>query len=383
MTAPRPHLRIVHVDPEPGLSGGQVQVFLLLEGLRELGHQNVLITLPGSRSEAEARARGLETRALAMRNYADVRAVLALRRAFLEARADLVHLHTGRATWLGGIAARLAGVPAIATRRMDRRVRRGWRTRLIYRSLVERAVAISPAVARRLSEGGVPTERTVTIPSAVDPAALVTAVGREQTRALGGVPAGTPLLLSLAALFRRKGLDVLLDALARLPETSPQAQLWIAGDGPERATLERRARELGLADRVRFLGPRSDAADLLAACDLFVLPSRLEGLGVAALEAMAAARPVLASRVGGLAEAVVEGRTGLLVPPDDPAALSVALGRLLEDDALRNRLGEAGPGRVAEGFLAEQMVSAYESLYYEVLASRARQAASAAVLPSR
>jgi glycosyltransferase involved in cell wall biosynthesis len=368
MTAPRPPLRIVHVDPEPGFSGGQVQVFLLLEGLRELGHQNLLITLPASRSEAEARARGIETRALAMRNYADVPAVLALRRAFRETRADLVHLHTGRATWLGGIAARLAGVPAIATRRMDRRVRRGWRTRLIYRSLVERAVAISPAVA---------------IPSAVDPAALVAAVGREQTRSLGGVAADTPLLLCLAALFHRKGLDVLLDALARLPETTPRAQLWIAGDGPERAALERRAEDLGLADRVRFLGPRSDAADLLAACDLFVLPSRLEGLGVAALEAMAAARPVVASRVGGLAEAVVEGRTGLLVPPDDPAALCAALGRVLEDEALRARLGAAGPGRVAEGFLAEQMVSAYESLYYEVLESSARQTASAAALPSR
>jgi glycosyltransferase involved in cell wall biosynthesis len=360
MTAPRPPLRIVHVDPEPGFSGGQVQVFLLLEGLRELGHQNLLITLPASRSEAEARARGIETRALAMRNYADVPAVLALRRAFRETRADLVHLHTGRATWLGGIAARLAGVPAIATRRMDRRVRR-----------------------RRLSEGGVPAERTLTIPSAVDPAALVAAVGREQTRSLGGVAADTPLLLCLAALFHRKGLDVLLDALARLPETTPRAQLWIAGDGPERAALERRAEDLGLADRVRFLGPRSDAADLLAACDLFVLPSRLEGLGVAALEAMAAARPVVASRVGGLAEAVVEGRTGLLVPPDDPAALCAALGRVLEDEALRARLGAAGPGRVAEGFLAEQMVSAYESLYYEVLESSARQTASAAALPSR
>jgi glycosyltransferase involved in cell wall biosynthesis len=383
MTASRPRLRIAHVDPEAGFSGGQVQVFLLLEGLRKLRHQNLLITLPGSRGEAEARARGLETRAVALRNYLDVAAVLALRRAFRRAGADLVHLHTGRATWLGGLAARLAGIPAITTRRMDRPVRRGWRTRLIYRSLVERAVAISPAVARRLAEGGVPAARTLTIPSAVDPDALVPQLGRERTRAAEGLSDDVPLLLSLAALVRRKGLDVLLEALARLPDDVRRVQLWIAGSGPERAALERQAGELALGDRVRFLGPRSDVGDLLAACDLFVLPSRLEGLGVAALEAMAAGRPVVASRVGGLGEAVVEGRTGLLVPPDEPEALSAALGRILGDDDLRARLGAAGPGRVAERFLAEQMVSAYESLYYEVLASTARHASSAAPLPSQ
>jgi hypothetical protein len=106
MTAPRPPLRIVHVDPEPGFSGGQVQVFLLLEGLRELGHQNLLITLPASRSEAEARARGIETRALAMRNYADVPAVLALRRAFRETRADRPSRPAG---WIAACGA--AGAP--------------------------------------------------------------------------------------------------------------------------------------------------------------------------------------------------------------------------------------------------------------------------------
>ena len=144
--------------------------------------------------------------------------------------------------------------------------------------------------------------------------------------------------------------------------------LWIAGEGADRESLERISRRLGLADRVRFLGRRTDSPDLLAACDVFVLPSRREGLGVASLEAMAAARPVVASRVGGLAEAVVHERTGLLVPPGDPRALGEALIRLLRDDALRERLGAAGPDRIAEGFAAEQMIEAYEKLYLEVLA---------------
>jgi glycosyltransferase involved in cell wall biosynthesis len=125
--------------------------------------------------------------------------------------------------------------------------------------------------------------------------------------------------------------------------------------------------------RVAFLGRRDDPGDLLSACDAFVLPARREGLGVSALEAMAASRPVIASRVGGLAEAVVHERTGLLVPPDDPRALAEAIHRLAADRDLAHRLGAAGPARVAEGFLPEQMVSAYTEIYAGVLAAdRAR-----------
>jgi glycosyltransferase involved in cell wall biosynthesis len=123
---------------------------------------------------------------------------------------------------------------------------------------------------------------------------------------------------------------------------------------------------------VRFLGRRDDVADLLAACDVFVLPSRREGLGVAALEAMALARPVVASRVGGLAEAVEDGRTGLLVGPGDTAALAAALARLLREPELRARLGAAGPARVAEDHSVSRLVESYEALYLEMLAEGAK-----------
>jgi glycosyltransferase involved in cell wall biosynthesis len=118
---------------------------------------------------------------------------------------------------------------------------------------------------------------------------------------------------------------------------------------------------------VRFLGRRSDTADLLGACDVLAVPSRHEGLGVAALEAMGAGRAVVASAVGGLAGAVVHGRTGLLVPPDDPQALARALGQVLGDDALRAALGREGMRRVAEAFSPEQMVDSYVRLYDKVL----------------
>ena len=368
--APGDRLRIVHVDAETTFYGGEVQVFLLLEGLRRLGHESVLVSPPGSRCEAEARSRGFATEAVWMRNEMDAAAVVRLRRIFRSLAPDLVHLHTARAAWLGGLAARLAGVPAIATRRMDRPFRIGAKARLIYRRLVARTVAISPVVATQLAEAAVPAECIRTIPSAIDPKGLVPCLGREALRAKEGVASDTPLLLALAALVWRKGLDLLLDAMANLAPDAGAPQLWIAGSGPDRGALERQARSLGLEGRVRFLGWRDDTADLLAACEVLVLPSRREGLGVAALEAMAAGRPVVATRVGGLDDAVVPGRTGILVPPDDTAALADALRQLLVDPELRARLGAEGPRRVAEGFLAEQMVEAYGSLYEEVLSER-------------
>jgi glycosyltransferase involved in cell wall biosynthesis len=349
-------LCIAHVTSEMRFSGGEVQVFLLLEGLRHRGYRVVLLCPARSRSAEEAQRRRIEWVPVRMRNDLDVGAVIVAARALRACQADLAHFHTGRANWLGGLAARAVRVPAITTRRMDRRVKRNWRTRLIYRHLVQRAVAISAAVADCLADGGVPRERTQLIYDAVDPAQLRPTTDRATVRTMLEARTDDCVLLALAALIHRKGLDLLLDALALLGAQGLQPHLWVAGAG-----------RLGLRTRVRFLGRRQDAADLLAACDVFVLPSRREGLGVSALEAMAAGRPVVCSAVGGLKESVVDGRTGLCFPVADVPRLAEALARVIRDDQLRSRLGQAGPQRISEGFLAEQMVEAYGRLYRNVL----------------
>lgn len=364
-------LTIAHIDAERGFSGGEVQVFLLMEGLARRGHRSVLLCPPGSAAAAEAARRGIASETVAMRGDLDLLAVWRLTSVLRAAAPDVVHLHTGRAAWLGGLAARRAGLPAIVTRRMDRPIAPGWRTRTIYERCTRRTAAIAPPVVDQLVAGGVPRDRIVLIPSAVDPARVAPRLAAAAMRGALGVAADAPLLLSIAALVRRKGHDVLLDALAALGKRGLRPRLWVAGDGPERAVLEAQAEHLGLAAQVDWLGQRDDVGDLLAAADVFVLPSRAEGLGVAALEAMAAGRAVVASAVGGLAEAVVDGRSGLLVPPGDAVALAAALEQLLREPALRARLAAGGPARVAEGFLAEQMVAAYERLYREVLAGRA------------
>ena len=203
-------MRIVHVDPERSFSGGEVQVFLLMEGLRKSGHECSLACIPGGAPEREARERGFEIHAVPMRTDLDLLAVPRLRRAIQAAKAYLVHLHTGRANWLGGMAARLAGRPAISTRRMDRRVKRNWRTRWIYGSLVRRTAAISPALERRLHDAGVPPERTRLVWSSIDSATLAPTRSRESVRAELGVGADEVLLLAAGALVLRKGLRTYL-----------------------------------------------------------------------------------------------------------------------------------------------------------------------------
>ncbi len=209
-------LTIAHVDAERGFSGGEVQVFLLMEGLAQRGHRNVLVCPPASAAAAEAARRGIDTVAVPMRGDLDLLAVWRLSGALGD--ADLVHLHTGRAAWLGGLAARRAGLPAVVTRRMDRPVRPGWRTRLIYERCSRRTAAIAPGIVAQLVAGGVPRERIVLIPSAVDPRRVQPRLAAGALRGAQGVRPDEVVLLSIAALVRRKGLDVLLDALAALAQ---------------------------------------------------------------------------------------------------------------------------------------------------------------------
>jgi len=170
---------------------------------------------------------------------------------------------------------------------------------------------------------------------------------------------------SIGRLERQKGYDVLVRALAQLP----QARVVLVGDGPERADLRALAERLGVADRLEITGWAAEARRRLSGFDVFALPSRWEGLPLVILEAMHAALPVVATDVGSVAEAVHDGRTGLLVAPDDVDDLRAALARLLADEGLRRRLGDAARGEARKRFSARTMAAAYTAVYRSVAAA--------------
>jgi glycosyltransferase involved in cell wall biosynthesis len=160
-----------------------------------------------------------------------------------------------------------------------------------------------------------------------------------------------------------KGFDVLIRSVALAPEVN----LVLAGEGECEGALRSLATDLGVDDRVHFIGWREDARSVVAAFDVLAVPSRAEAFGLVALEAMFAARPVIASDVGGLPEVVEDSSTGLLVPPDDPEALASALRVLVTDEARRTRLGTAGRARAIEHFSVDEMARSYEALYDHVM----------------
>jgi glycosyltransferase involved in cell wall biosynthesis len=226
-------------------------------------------------------------------------------------------------------------------------------------------VANSAAAAHHLRREGVPADRIRVISNGIQPDRFACA------RTNG------PLtnILTVANLRREKAHEVLFAAIARLAPRHPAIRLRVAGNGPRADELRALALSLGIADRVAFLGHREDVHTLLADADLFVLPSRSEAFPNSVVEAMAAGLPVIASGVGGLLELVEPGRTGVLVPPDDPAALASAIERLVGDPSCARALGDAARRTIIERYSFDRMVQAFEDLYRSLLPRTRSEAA--------
>ncbi len=218
-------------------------------------------------------------------------------------------------------------------------------------------VANSSAAADRLRQEGISDACIRIIPNGVDPGRFAAARARRPIRTI----------LTVANLRREKAHEVLLEAVATLVPAHPEIRVRIAGDGPRTAELRARAAALGIADRVAFLGHRDDVEALLAEADVFVLPSRSEAFPNSVVEAMAAGLPVVATAVGGLLELVEPGRTGMLIPPDDPAALATAIDSLISDPERACALGDAARETIARRYSFDRMVRAFEDLYLSQL----------------
>jgi glycosyltransferase involved in cell wall biosynthesis len=233
--------------------------------------------------------------------------------------------------------------------------------------LVVRAADRIVVNAEMLRPSGRAGERTDVIPSGVDTDRFAPSSTRAAAKASLGLTAERPLIGTVGRLEPRKGTSTLLAALAVLRAGGRHdAALVVVGDGPLRAELAADAERLGVASHVQLLGDRSDVRDVLEALDVFVLPSRTEGMSNALLEGMAMALPVVATAVGGTPEVIADGKSGLLVPADDPKAMAAAIARLLDDAAFATRLGAAARATVEERYGARNMVRRLEAVYAAV-----------------
>lgn len=291
-------------------------------------------------------------------------------------KPSIFHAHLGWALACrhGLCSAKLSRVPAIvATQHLSSPVggeRFGWMKKRIQTATIDRYTAVSDEVKKHLGQHlNVPEVKIRVVYNGIRVGRFESSVDYALRYELSQ---GNhfPIVFTPARLHKQKGHVFLLQAATAVPN----ALFVFAGDGPERDCLMELARDLGLESRVRFLGERQDIPRLLASCDLFVLPSLFEGLPMSVLEAMAAVKPIVATNVGGTNEAVIDGATGILVPPGDPVKLATAIRTLIEDQGFAARLAKAGKKRVVELFSSDAMVSGVSQVYEDLLAEKALKA---------
>ncbi|PYQ12457.1 MAG: glycosyl transferase [Acidobacteria bacterium] len=304
-----------------------------------------------------------------------------LLRHIRQGRFDLIHSHLFWANLAARTVGRWAGIPVILN---SHHGTDGWLPlshRLLERStvgLADRVVVCSEAVRRcAVEEVGLPASKVVVIPNGIPAERFADRSRREAMRASLGLDAARLAVGSVGRLDEPvKGFSVLVEAMGRVAARRSDAVCLVAGDGPARRGLEETVRRSNLSESVKFLGERRDIPEFLQALDLYVQPSRLEGFGLSALEAMATGLPVVASRTGGLPEVVQEGITGELVPPGDAGSLADTILALLADPTRRAAYGRSGEAIAREEFPLEKMVRAWANLYRTRLAEKGRRAAA-------
>ncbi|RPJ78609.1 MAG: glycosyltransferase family 1 protein, partial [Acidobacteria bacterium] len=255
----------------------------------------------------------------------------------------------------------------VAARRVDFHLKANSFSRWKYRQ-VDCFICASNAIRTMLVEDGIQSERAVTVHEGVD-VERVASVPAAPVHEAYWFPPGAPVVGNIAALVPHKGQRYLVDAAATVVREMPRARFLVLGEGELRHELGEQIERLRLSQHVLLGGFRADVLGLLKSFDLFVMSSVTEGLGTSLLDAMAAGRPVVATRAGGIPEVVDEGVTGLLVPPRDAGALADAILSLLRDDNLRRRMGDAGLARVRERFTVRRMVAETVAVYERLLAS--------------
>lgn len=348
-------MRVALVTTRLDWHGGEGQVALLVRGLRQRGHHCLVLAHADSIVEQRMRAEGFDVRTFPGRGRT-LRGILTVRSHLQKFQADVVYMndpHAVTACWLA-----LWGLPKpirVAARRVDFPIR----ARRRYREGCDKIFCVSRAVARVCDSAGLATQVEL-LHEGCDPAHIEQGQ-RDRGRVALGLQSEQLMLLTVAKLTDHKGHAYLLDALPAVIQRFPRVVTVFAGDGELRGTLEARARQLGVASHVRFLGYRHDIPDLLAAADLFVLPSHLEGLCTSLIDAMLAEKPIVTTTAGGIPDLV--GNRGAddpavawMVAPRDSWQLTTAILEAISDPQRRADRAYRGRLRARRCFTADRMV---------------------------
>lgn len=375
MTRP---VKILHLLSSAQVGGTEMMTLRLVQRMdRQQFESHIAFWHEAGPISREFKSLGFPVTVLNWRPSHTVRVLARLAALLRRERFDLVQVYGLKANLMVRPVAALLGRPLFVTAQRsidaDRRPWHSWADRLTS-FLVDLYLCNCQAAADILARRErISTAKLAVVHNGLDPQPFLASLKeREVMRAELGVQPGVPLICVVANLRAPKGHSCLLEALGRLRDDQ-HWQAVLVGDGPLRGELEVQTRELAIAERVKFAGRRRDIPRVLAAADVFVLPSLWEGLPGAIMEAMATGLPVVASNVGGINELVVDGSTGYLVPAAQPGPLADRIRRLIQNADLRERMGAAGRHRLVNHFSLDDMVLKTSQLYMRLLQRQSLQ----------
>lgn len=359
-------MKILHTEASCGWGGQEIRILSEAQGLIERGHDVRLVCPPEARIFTEAPRFGVPVEALPI-GRKRLGGVLAMRAYLKRHPVDIINAHSSTDTWLAALACRLFAdaPPIVRTRHISAPLVDNFATRWLYADATRYIATTGESLrAQLLATLHVAPERVVSVPTGVDAQRYRPADADERAarRAQLGLPAGVPLVGIVATLRSWKGHRFLIEAFAG--NVPAAAHLVIVGDGPQREALTAQVAELGLQDRVHLVGNHPDVVPWMQALDVFVLPSYAnEGVPQALMQAMACGLPCVTTDIGAIPELAAHEATALVVPPQDVAALNLALNRLLGDPDLRQRLGIAARNHVLAAHGRETMLDRMERLF--------------------
>jgi len=356
-------MHIVHTEASRGWGGQEIRILTEAAGMMARGHRVTLLCPAEAKIHAEAEARGIAVTALPI-GRKNLRGLLAMRRWLKANAADVINTHSSTDTWLVALASLLLKKPAplVRTRHISAPIPDNAATRWLYRRATRHIVTTGERLRRTLIErNGYPAQQITSVPTGVDTAHFAPGDKARARDSLGLAPAG--IIVGIVATLRSwKGHRFLIEAFSRLPDRS--ARLLIVGDGPQHAALQQQVAALGLGERVIMPGNQRDVLPWLQAMDIFALPSYAnEGVPQAILQAMLCGLPVVTTPVGSILEAVRDGEDGLIVAPENAAALQQAIERLLLEPELRRTLGERARAHGLEKFGTQAMLDKMEAIF--------------------
>lgn len=336
-------IRVLHIDTERGWRGGQQQAAYLFEGMRDRGYHTAFVCKQASKFERYCIEKNLPYMSLGMRSELDVRSAYRIARICKRHQFNILHLHSAHALALGLLArALLSGVKLVAVRRVDFHSKKNLFSATKYRhKYLDKIVCISDAIKDVLIEEGVPADKLLTIHSGVDFGRYRNISLPSDFRQQEGLPKDHIIVGTIAAIAGHKDYPNLLKAARIVLDRHDATTFCAIGDGKDREKIKNLAIDLNLGDRFLFKGHREDIGEFLKSFDIFVLASKLEGMGTSILDAQSVGLPVVASRTGGIPEIITDGFNGILVPPQDELALANAILNLIENKELRRRIGES------------------------------------------